>query len=383
MVVTGLGLRSPLGVEVETAWRRIVAGDTGLRPWPDLEAEGFRIAVAARLASEAPPATGRGAWLATGAAADALRMAGYPAPASHPATGVFLGTTMGESAAYEAAAHPGGPVLDPERATGRGIACAVAAALVLPPGPRLGYATACAAGNHALGAAVEALSRGEVDRALAGGVEPFSRIAMAGFSRVRAMDPELCRPFDAGRRGMQLGEGAALLLLEREEDARRRGAAVLARVHPCGLSCDAHHPTAPHPEGRGMARAMEVALERAGLTAAEVGWICAHGTGTPGSDAAEARALLRVFGADAPPPVSSPKGALGHTMGAAGAFGALLAVLAVQRGIIPPTATLRLPDPSLGLDLPQEARAAPGLRAVLNCAYAFGGINAVMVLEAP
>lgn len=425
VVVTGLGLRCALGSEGEAVWRRILAGETGLRAWPDLEAEGFRIAVAARVEEEAPEAARRGAWLAAGAAADALVMAGFerrggsgagrapglrdapgaraePGTAGHaarvrgtpgfdrpagsagtpPSSGIFLGTTMGESAAYEAAAHPGAPPVELERVTGRGIARAVGDTLRLPPGPRRGYATACAAGNHALGAAVEALSRGEVDRALAGGVDPFSRIAMAGFSRVRAMDPELCRPFDAGRRGMQLGEGAALLVLEREVDARARGALPLARIHPCGLSCDAHHPTAPHPEGRGMARAMEVALERAGLPAAEVGWVCAHGTGTPGSDAAEARALRRIFGEDAPPPVSSPKAALGHTMGAAGAFGALLAVLALRHGTIPPTVTLRDPDPSLGLDLPREARPAPGLRAVLNCSYAFGGINAVMVVEA-
>jgi 3-oxoacyl-[acyl-carrier-protein] synthase II len=400
VVVTGVGLRCALGSEVEVAWRRILAGETGLRPWPDLAEEGFRITVAARVVGEAPDPTGRGAWMAAGAAADALAMAGLAGGSvpgaegtpgwrnppedggASPSTGIFLGTTMGESAAYEAAAHPGGPTPDLERVTGRGIARTVGDTLGLPLGPRRGYATACAAGNHALGAAVEAVARGEVARAVAGGVDPFSRIAMAGFSRVRAMDPELCRPFDVGRRGMQLGEGAALLVLEREADARARGALPLARIHPCGLSCDAYHPTAPHPEGRGMARAMEMALERAGLPAAEIGWVCAHGTGTPGSDAAEARAILRVLGADAPPPVSSPKAALGHTMGAAGAFGALLAVLALRHGTIPPTVTLRDPDPSLELDLPLGPRPAPGLRAVLNCGYAFGGINAVMVVEA-
>jgi 3-oxoacyl-[acyl-carrier-protein] synthase II len=292
--------------------------------------------------------------------------------------GVYVGTTMGESAVFEAAGE--GAELALDEAAGSVFAAEVAETLELE-GPRRTYGTACAAGNYALGAAAVAVRSGAVDAAIAGGVEPFSRIALLGFARSRAMSSDLCRPFDASRSGMQLGEAAAFLVLEREDRARARDAAVLAAVTGFGLSGDAFHPTAPRDDGSGMAAAMRACLAAAAVPAAEVGWVCAHGTGTARSDAAEANALHEVFG-ERPPPVSSVKGALGHSLGAATAVQAVVAVLALRGRLLPPNANLEQLDESLGLDVPTEPRAAPGLRRVLSCGYAFGGLNSALLLEA-
>ena len=220
-----------------------------------------------------------------------------------------------------------------------------------------------------------------VDAALAGGVEPFSRIALLGFARSRAMSSDLCRPFDANRSGMQLGEAAAFLVLEREDRALARDASRLAAVTGFGLSGDAFHPTAPRDDGSGMAAAMRACLTDAAVPTDEVGWVCAHGTGTARSDAAEANALHAVFGDD-PPPVSSIKGALGHSLGAATAVQAVVAVLALRGRVLPPNANLEQLDGSLRLDVPAEPRPAPRLRRVLSCGYAFGGLNSALLVEA-
>lgn len=419
VVVTGLGVRTPLGDDPQSLWRRLLAGECAARDWDDLREAGFPVVRACRIAGSADaPADRRGRLLAHGAARQAAHAAGLP-PGTR--TGVFVGTTMGESAGFEGAgaaaaragragggerghgAAPaatdgaraasgsgtdsaggggagGGPRLDLEGWTGQAFAAAVAAALGLD-GPQRTYGTACAAGNYAIGAAADAVRSGEVAAALAGGVEPFSRIAMLGFARLRAMAAGLCRPFDAARSGMQLGEAAAFLLLEREGTARARGAPVLAAVHGLGLSGDAYHPTAPRPDGSGMAAAMERALAQAGIAPADVGWVCAHGTGTQRSDAAEALALHRVFG-DRPPPVSGLKGALGHTLGAATAVEAVASVLALRDGLLPPTANLERADPDLDLDVVARPREAPGLRWTVSCGYAFGGLNSALLLEA-
>ncbi len=279
---------------------------------------------------------------------------------------------MGESGVYEEAersgrfdlAHGGSQVLARAVASAHGIT-----------GPARTLGTACAAGNYAIGAAARAVASGRLDVAVAGGVEPFSRIAMVGFARMRAMAPEGCAPFGAGRRGMTLGEGAALVVLARTDDVVQ----VRAVVGGLGLSADAHHPTAPREDGSGMAAAMTSALRLSGLTPDDIGWVSAHGTGTPRSDAAEALALHTVFGAT-PPPVSSAKGALGHALGAATALEAVLAVRALEKGVIPPNAGTTELDESLGLDVVLRGRPAPGLRHVLSCGYAFGGLNSAFVL---
>jgi 3-oxoacyl-[acyl-carrier-protein] synthase II len=194
------------------------------------------------------------------------------------------------------------------------------------------------------------------------------------------MSPERCRPFDAERRGMQLGEAAAFVVIEREDAAKKRGAQIYAAVTTLGLSCDAYHATAPRPDGTGMAAAMENALRQGQLSSDEIGFICAHGSGTRVSDAAEALAIYSVFAHR--PPVSGFKGALGHSLGAATAVEAVITALALHRRTLPPTANLRQLDPEMEIDVVTEPRETPSLRWALNCGYAFGGLNSALLMEA-
>lgn len=386
VVVTGTGVVTPLGGEVESTWQGVAEGRSAVQQWDDLADEGHRVRAACRVADaiwgRAVPASHlRGRALGRRAAAEALGRAGLLGSdgalvegVDPTRVGVFVGTTMGESGAYEASLDGG--IFDLEQGGPQVFAQAVADAHGIT-GPRRTLGTACAAGNYAIGVGARAVASGRVDIALVGGVEPFSRIAMVGFARMRAMAPDGCAPFGLGRRGMTLGEGAGFLVLQRDRDVDE--AARLAVVGGLGLSADAHHPTAPLEGGAGMAAAMRAALSRADLAPADVGWVSAHGTGTSRSDSAEAVALHTVFGSD-PPPVSSTKGALGHSLGAATAVEAVVAVRALGAGILPPNAGTTDVDPALDVDVVLTARPAPDLRWVLSCGFAFGGLNSALVL---
>ncbi|MDM7830624.1 beta-ketoacyl synthase N-terminal-like domain-containing protein [Cellulomonas edaphi] len=368
-VVSGYGAITALGAADDT-WAGVLAGATAARSWEDLADEGFPVTTACRVTSLPPgDPVRRGRDLASAALADALAMAPGALPGvPSDRVGVYVGTTMGESAGYERATT----AFAADEHNGAALARHVAG-VVGATGPVRAYGTACAAGNYAIGAAAAAVRAGRVDVAIAGGVEPFSRIAMVGFARMRAMTPDLCRPFVAGRRGMQLGEGAAFVVIT---SAARAGQA-RAVVGALGLASDAHHPTSPRADGSGMAAAMRSALSRSGVPADDVDWVCAHGTGTPQSDAAEAAALRTEFPAGVP--VSSIKGAIGHTMGAASAVETVIAVRALEAGVVPPNVNGPSADPGLGLDVVAAPR--PGdVRWVLNCAYAFGGLDSALVL---
>jgi 3-oxoacyl-[acyl-carrier-protein] synthase II len=380
-VVTGVGLVTPLGDDCATVWSRLLAGESAARSWDDLATEGFPIAVACRVEGDLgePDPLRRGRALARRAAAAALTSAGLGDGALPSSAGVMVGTTMGESAGFEAAAA--GASVDLAAVSGQVLAADLADWLG-SAGPRRTYGTACAAGNYAIGAAARAVSAGRSPVMLAAGVDPFSRIALLGFARLRAMAADRCRPFDAGRTGMQLGEAAAFLVVEDEASALARGARPLAVVAGLGLSGDAHHPTSPRPDGSGMAAAIRAGLAAAGVAPGEVGWVNAHGTGTAASDAAEARAIADVFG-DGAVPVSSQKGAFGHCLGAAGAVEAVVSVLALGNGVVPPTVNVGRPDQALPVDVVTEPRPAAGLSAVVSCGFAFGGLNSALVLCAP
>jgi 3-oxoacyl-[acyl-carrier-protein] synthase II len=246
-------------------------------------------------------------------------------------------------------------------------------------GPYHAVATACAAGNYALGAGLDALRQARASVALAGGVEPFSRLAQVGFSRSRARASGACRPFDRDRTGMLLGEGSAVFVLETLIGALNRGARPLAEVVTLGLSCDAYHATAPQPEGSGMVKAMRTALDSAGITPSDVDWVNAHGSGTRLSDAAEARALRALFG-ERLPPVSGSKGALGHALGAASAIEALVCVQGLLAQTVPPTPGHENPDPEDGVACTRAPLPRP-LRWVLNNGFAFGGLNSALLLR--
>lgn len=374
IVVSGMGAVTPLGAELETIWQALLAGKTAVGRWEDLANEGFRIPLAARVEHIARDDATRGCRMGVAAARSAIHEVELK---PDRICGVFVGTTMGESIAFEQAAE--GNNIDLSSATAKSIPRSIRNILQIR-GPARAYAAACAAGNYAVGAACEAVASGLVDCALAGGVEPFSRIALAGFSRSRAMSSTVCRPFDLKRSGMQLGEGAAFLFLEHFEDAVKNGRKPLARILGLGLSSDAYHSTAPSPDGEGMARAMESSLNQAGLMPNDIDWICAHGSGTVASDAAEARAIQSLFG-KASPPVTGVKGAFGHTLGAATAIEAVVSVMALQKNILPPTVHLENQDPDFGLNLFNKPKETKKLTYVLNCGYGFGGLNSALVLK--
>jgi 3-oxoacyl-[acyl-carrier-protein] synthase II len=244
-------------------------------------------------------------------------------------------------------------------------------------GPMISVSTACSASAYGVSLAVEAIATGAADVVLAGGADGYTRVGVACFNRLGALDPERCRPFDADRVGTIFGEGAAFLVLESESHARARGRdRHYGVVEGSGWSCDGHHPTAPDAGARQIARAMRTALDEAGVDPADVGCVVPHGTGTPLNDVVESRALHQVLGPSAATvPVYSLKAMLGHTGGAAGAFSLLTAMLILDRGAIPPNVPLGRPDPECVIELSGPAPLAPAPRHVLVNAYAFGGNN--------
>lgn len=277
-----------------------------------------------------------------------------------------LGKRPRERASWLANYMPQKAVLDAQEAAG--FSC-----------PSQIIANACASGTNAIGHAFQLIRSGRHDRVLCGGYDVISELVFVGFDSLQASTPEMTRPFDRNRTGLVLGEGAALLALEDEESARRRGAPILAEITGYGLSTDNHHLTQPHPSGIGPRLAMERALADAGKNADEVDYINAHGTATTFNDATEGTAIAQLFGARVP--VSSTKSMMGHSLGAAGAIEAVFSVLALRHGFLPPNIHFGETDPEWKLNIVgNEAREA-AVKCVLSNSFGFGGTNAAIVLE--
>jgi 3-oxoacyl-[acyl-carrier-protein] synthase II len=239
-------------------------------------------------------------------------------------------------------------------------------------------ANACASGTNAIGHAFECIRSGRYQRILTGGYDALSELVFVGFDCLQAATPEKCRPFDRGRSGLVLGEGAALLALENLEAAEARGAKILAEISGYGISTDNHHLTQPNPSGIGPRQAMERALRSAGLAPNDIGYVNAHGTATPFNDAAEGKAIAELLG---PVPLSSTKGMMGHSLGAAGAVEAVFTILALRQGFLPANINFRAPDSGLDLDIiPNEVRPATVTTALSN-SFGFGGTNASIVIQ--
>ena len=334
VVVTGLGVVTPVGAGVDETWAALLAGKSGFRPVESFDTSRHTVHVGAEvrgfraeehLQTLDPAALGRASQLAVAAARMAVRDAGIdPLEVEADQAGVAMGTTSGEPQEVEKLVDRliAGELdrIGPEFISlypCHNISEHVAGELGLT-GPNIMIPTACSAGNYAIAHAFDTLRLGRAELMLAGGADCFSRITYTGFARLGAIAPERCQPFDVDRKGMIPGEGAGVLVLEPLERARERGARIYAEVAGCGLSCDAHHMTAAHPEGDGAARAMEQALSQSGLEPHQVSYISAHGTGTPTNDRLETIAVKRVFGEAAQGvPISSVKSMIGHTMGAA------------------------------------------------------------------
>ena len=384
-VITGLGVVSPVGRGAAATWSAAVTGRSGVSRRPDgrLVAQVDCPTGAVRDA-EGRPLRGRAAALAVAACADALE--GLDAEELRTLD-LVVGTTMGEPSWIdtwpddEAAQSPPPPARVRELLAGTPEGLALAVAEELGTGGRVAaVGGACAAGNFALARALDDVRSGRSTRVLAGGVDAFSRTALMGFARLGALADDGCRPFGLGRRGLVLGEGAGFLLVEERGAAEARGAEPLAVLAGAGLSCDAHHPTSPHPEGAGAARALSAALVDAGAEPGDVGWVSAHGTGTPANDRAEVLALATVFTGHRPP-ASSLKSLTGHGLGAASAVEAVLAVQALRHRAVPPTWGVGEQDPECAWDVVSDGVRALEGDVVVNQAYAFGGCNAVTVLR--
>jgi 3-oxoacyl-[acyl-carrier-protein] synthase II len=401
VVVTGIGAVTPLGTGKQELWAALLAGKLGFAPVESFDTSPFSVHLGAEVRGFSaapyvrtldPERLGRASQLAIAASRLALADAGLDDwlqgeqwGVTAERAGVALGTTAGESREIERFDDRylageldavGGEfmALYPSHM----IAAHVARELGLA-GVNTMIPAACAAGNYALAHAVDALRAGQAEVMLAGGADAFSRTTFTGFAKLGAIAPERCQPFDRGRKGMIPGEGAAVLVLEPMAAARRRGARIYAEVAGYGLSCDAHHMTAAHPEGEGAVRAMTRALADAGVEPQEVSYISAHGTGTATNDRLEAIAVERVFGAGTRVPISSVKSMLGHTMGAAAAIEAAVCALAVATGEIPPT--MGLEDPEGDLDYVPGAARRHQVTVAMNNAYAFGGSNASTVFR--
>ena len=239
-------------------------------------------------------------------------------------------------------------------------------------------ANACASGTNAIGHAFECIRSGHYHQVLTGGYDAISELVFVGFDSLQAATAEKCRPFDTGRTGLVLGEGAAILALENLESAEERGAKILAEIVGYGISTDNHHLTQPNPSGSGARQAMERALQSAELAPSSVDYINAHGTATPFNDAAEGKAIAELFGRV---PISSTKGMMGHSLGAAGAIEAVISLLALRDQFLPPNINFRESDPALELDIvANQARPAP-LRTVLSNSFGFGGTNASVIFR--
>jgi 3-oxoacyl-[acyl-carrier-protein] synthase II len=260
---------------------------------------------------------------------------------------------------------PQKPIMDAQKVFGISAPCQV-------------IANACASGTNAIGHAFECIRSGRYKRVLTGGYDALSELVFVGFDSLQASTPEKCRPFDAGRTGMVLGEGAALLALENLEMALARNAPILAEITGYGISTDNHHLTQPNPSGIGPRQAMEMALRSANLEAEAIDYINAHGTATPFNDAAEGKAIAELF---QDTPISSTKGMMGHSLGAAGAIEAVISILALQHQFLPPNINFRSGDAGLHLNVvANDARNAP-VRTVLSNSFGFGGTNASLILE--
>jgi 3-oxoacyl-[acyl-carrier-protein] synthase II len=385
VLVTGLGVVSPYGRGRNRFWSGLTAGRCAIGPIGLFDTAGFR----ARIGAEVPPDTvlpgasrrrSRADRFAVVAVDEAVADAGLSRGELRSAAVVVGGIGGGMLEAetwFWRRARDG--VDDPDlRGALRGVLPFAHADLVArrfgTTGPKETVVLACSSGGAALGLAAEWIVSGAVPLALAGGVDAMTRICFMGFNALKLLDPEPCRPFARDRRGMSLGEGAGFVVLEDEAHARARGVRGYAELASYGLTTDAWHLTAPHPDGEGSVRAMAEALERGGVPASAVGYVNAHGTGTPQNDRVEATALRKLFDPDTVL-VSANKSLVGHAMAAAGALEAIATVLTLVNGLIPPTANLAEPDPEVAFDcVPNVARPA-ALECALSNSFGFGGQN--------
>jgi 3-oxoacyl-[acyl-carrier-protein] synthase II len=415
VVVTGLGMVSPLACGVEETWKRLLAGESAGK-----RVEGFDVSdIACQIAmqiprSGAPDAFNADDWMepkeqrkvddfiiyAMSAATQALKDADWApkTPDEQNETGVLIGSGIGGlTGIYETSIvlHEKGPRrVSPFFIPGRLINLASGQVSIAHglKGPNHAVVTACSTGAHAIGDASRLIALGDANVMVAGGAEsPISRISLAGFAACRALSTGFndrptqgSRPYDKDRDGFVMGEGAGCVVLEELDHARRRGARIYGEVVGYGLSGDAYHITSPSPDGDGGYRSMAAALKRAGLQVSDIDYINAHGTSTPLGDEIELRAVERLLGDHANrTSMSSTKSAIGHLLGAAGAVEAIFSILAIRDQIAPPTINLDSPSVETTIDLTPHKAKKRKIDVALSNSFGFGGTNASLIFKGP
>ncbi len=409
VVVTGLGTINPVGGDVDSTWRGLLEGRSGVGPITLIDASDLPSQIAGEIADfdiEAfmPRRQARRMdryaqffWVAAQQALEDAGIAYEPDDPEAYRTGVVVGTGIGGVATFEEELTT---LLEigPHRLSPFGIPKIIANLAGGQVsidfnlyGPNSTTVTACAASANAIGDAAAIIARDSADVMLAGGADAaITRFAMGGFAQARALstrndDPQgASRPFDANRDGFVMSEGAAALVLEEREHALERGATVYAEIVGYGMSADGYHVTLPRPGGDGAARAMQGALDDAGITAGQVSYINAHGTSTVANDVTETMAIKSVFGDDAYRiPISSTKSMTGHLLGGAGAIEAVVSVLAIRDGVVPPTINLTDPDPECDLDYVSENARKVDVEYAMSNSFGFGGHNVVLLFRSP
>lgn len=406
VVVTGMGVISPVGNEVEDYWSSLLAGESGISEISHFEAEEYKTQVAGEVKDFEPQEFGinrkeakrmdRYTQFAVAASNMALEDSGLEInEENEDDVGVLVGSGIG---GIETLENQHERLLDrgPNRISPflipmmiANLASGQVSIQTGAKGPNTSIVTACATGTHSIGEAYEMIKRGDAEAMIAGGAEAsLTPLAFAGFCAMKAMTTNndhpkaASRPFDAERDGFIMGEGAGVLVLETLESAQARGAEIYAELDGYGLSADAHHITAPAPEGEGATRAMEMAVDKSTLDLEEIDYVNAHGTSTPANDKLETAAIKNLFGDYAYElPVSSTKSMTGHLLGGAGGVEAVATILAIRDNILPPTINYENEDPECDLDyVPNEAREAE-VNAAISNSLGFGGHNACALFK--
>ena len=392
IVVSGLGIVSPIGCDTDGFWRALLAGRGSFGEASTLPGRGVRVAeIQGQAYMEglglSPSACDRNALFAVAAARQALLSAGLGAGLPRPErVGVILGNSAGgQCSTDEQYARLYTQDKRPHPMTVAKVMVSSSASWVSiasgATGPCFVTSSACASSSHAIGTAMQFLRAGLADIIIAGGTEaPLSAGTLLSWDAMKIMSRTACRPFAAGRDGLMLAEGAGVIVLETEEHARSRGLNPAIEAAGFGFSADAGDIVAPNADG--MTRAMALALADAGLTADDLAYINAHGTGTRANDRTETQALKRLFGDRPLPPTSSIKGVTGHALGAAGAFEAIATIMAIENAMAPPTANFDAPDPECDIDcVPNQGRAMP-IPVAMSNSFAFGGLNTALIFKA-
>ncbi len=397
VVVTGLGLVIANGIGVNNAWNALLNGKDGTAELKSFDTSQYKVHRACEVKDFKLDTSFQNETTANTihkytytAAKEALENSGLSDISGYDREkfGIAIGTLAGELPPFEYLLRNA----PEDKANGFDMGVA----LTYPPssittllsedfgfeGPNMVSLNACSSGNHAIAWALDLLYEGKVDIMLVGGGELIPQTEFTHFHNLKALAPEICQPFDKERKGLVIGEGAGIMVLETLESAHKRGAEIYAELKGYGMSCDGHHMTAPHPEGAGAIMSMTNALAMAKMTYENVDYINAHGTGTPLNDRMETMAIKAVFKKRAKrTPVSSIKSMIGHTMGAASAIQSVVSCLAIKNNAIPPTINYKTPDPECDLDyVPNEGRETR-INCVLNNSFAFGGNNVTNIFS--